>query len=240
MKICPKCNTEHEKSGTFCSRKCSNSRGPRSDDFKRVVGAKLRAPPNTACTTCSTPLRRRPSDIAASGRAFCSLACMPRAVNFGKRMVALRKQQAHPPTACARCGTTFPYFKDKVYCSVKCRTDHRYETYIADWLAGTVSGNSGETDWVPTHIRRWLFEKNNHKCCKCGWAAIHPVTGNVPLTVNHIDGDSLNNRPENLELICPNCHSLTPNYCALNKGKGREQRQIQRQQNRAEGRLYCG
>jgi hypothetical protein len=26
MKICPKCQLEHEKSGTFCSRKCANSR----------------------------------------------------------------------------------------------------------------------------------------------------------------------------------------------------------------------
>lgn len=26
MKICPKCNIEHERKGTFCSRKCANSR----------------------------------------------------------------------------------------------------------------------------------------------------------------------------------------------------------------------
>jgi len=26
MKICPKCNTEHKKPGTFCSRSCANSR----------------------------------------------------------------------------------------------------------------------------------------------------------------------------------------------------------------------
>jgi hypothetical protein len=26
MKICPKCNTEHNKPGTYCSRKCANSR----------------------------------------------------------------------------------------------------------------------------------------------------------------------------------------------------------------------
>lgn len=25
-KICPKCDTEHEKSGAYCSRKCANSR----------------------------------------------------------------------------------------------------------------------------------------------------------------------------------------------------------------------
>jgi hypothetical protein len=26
MKQCPKCNTEHEKSGLYCSRSCANSR----------------------------------------------------------------------------------------------------------------------------------------------------------------------------------------------------------------------
>jgi len=34
MKYCPKCNTKHSKHGTFCSMKCANSRGPRSNDTK--------------------------------------------------------------------------------------------------------------------------------------------------------------------------------------------------------------
>lgn len=31
MKICPKCNINHDKLGKFCSRSCANSRGPRSE-----------------------------------------------------------------------------------------------------------------------------------------------------------------------------------------------------------------
>jgi 5-methylcytosine-specific restriction endonuclease McrA len=46
----------------------------------------------------------------------------------------------------------------------------------------------------------------------------------VPLTVNHKDGDSENHRPDNLELLCPGCHSLTPNFGKLNLGRGRRQR----------------
>ncbi len=49
----------------------------------------------------------------------------------------------------------------------------------------------------------------------------NPVTGKVPLEIDHIDGDSENNKEENLRLICPNCHSLTPSFRNLNKGKGR-------------------
>jgi hypothetical protein len=41
MKNCPKCEIEHEKYGIFCSRKCANSRGPRSQQFKDLVSKKL-------------------------------------------------------------------------------------------------------------------------------------------------------------------------------------------------------
>lgn len=72
------------------------------------------------------------------------------------------------------------------------------------------------------HIRRYIFEKYGACCCKCGWAKKNPVTNLVPLEVNHIDGNHRNNREGNLELLCPNCHSLTPTYKVLNKGFGRK------------------
>lgn len=44
------------------------------------------------------------------------------------------------------------------------------------------------------------------------------------MQIDHIDGDYKNCRPENLRILCPNCHSLTPTFGALNKGKGRKLR----------------
>jgi hypothetical protein len=35
MKTCPKCQTPHDKIGTFCSRACSNSRGPTKNETKK-------------------------------------------------------------------------------------------------------------------------------------------------------------------------------------------------------------
>lgn len=58
----------------------------------------------------------------------------------------------------------------------------------------------------------------------CGWNEVHTITGKVPIQMEHIDGNSTNNRLENLKLLCPNCHSLTPTYGALNKGSGRKNR----------------
>ena len=66
-----------------------------------------------------------------------------------------------------------------------------------------------------------LLEKYDEKCSLCGWRQKHPVTGTVPLEVDHLNGDSDNNSEENLRLLCPNCHSLSPNFRNLNKGKGR-------------------
>lgn len=47
MKSCPKCGVEFDPYSIhgekkFCSRKCANSRGPRSDEFKKSVSKKLK------------------------------------------------------------------------------------------------------------------------------------------------------------------------------------------------------
>lgn len=69
-----------------------------------------------------------------------------------------------------------------------------------------------------------MFEKYNAKCCRCGWSEVNQYTGNIPLEIEHIDGNYLNNNEENLILLCPNCHSLTSTYKGANKGHGRKDR----------------
>lgn len=58
-----------------------------------------------------------------------------------------------------------------------------------------------------------IIALRGNKCERCGlseWQGERLV-----LEVHHIDGNRLNNTLENLQLLCPNCHSLTDNY----KGK---------------------
>jgi hypothetical protein len=42
----------------------------------------------------------------------------------------------------------------------------------------------------------------------------------IPLELDHIDGDRTNNELQNLRLLCPNCHALTPTYRGRNIGRG--------------------
>ena len=69
-----------------------------------------------------------------------------------------------------------------------------------------------------------LTRKSKKRSFKCHALVAAAFLGPRPegLQVNHIDGNYKNNREENLELLCPNCHSLTPNYRSLNRGKGRK------------------
>lgn len=41
----------------------------------------------------------------------------------------------------------------------------------------------------------------------------------IPLQVHHINGNTTDNRLENLQYLCPNCHSQTDNFCGKNTNK---------------------
>jgi len=61
-----------------------------------------------------------------------------------------------------------------------------------------------------SNLKPNLIKFRGHKCEDCGlseWKG-----GNIPLELHHIDGNRSNNEVNNLQLLCCNCHALTPNY----------------------------
>lgn len=106
------------------------------------------------------------------------------------------------------------------FCSNQCRSDHNRMEKVQLWLEGKHDGMRGKTATVKW-IKWYLINENGEKCMKCGWGERNSHTGNIPIELEHIDGDFTNNHIDNLTLLCPNCHSLTSTYKGANKKKGR-------------------
>ena len=58
--------------------------------------------------------------------------------------------------------------------------------------------------------RRKLLEECDNLCSKCN---VNEWQGEkLTLEIDHIDGNNKNHKKENLRMLCPNCHSLTPTF----------------------------
>ena len=130
-----------------------------------------------------------------------------------------RPTKAPPPMkpktyTCKSCGeeSKWSHQKMNVYCSTRCAGDGKLQESIERFKRGELTGR--------ITIRKVLATLRGYNCEVCN---ISEWNGKeIVLNVDHIDGRSDDNSPENLRLICANCHSQTPSYCGRNVGQGRE------------------
>ena len=166
------------------------------------------------CKSCQSPLPYKEHNI----RQFCSHIC---AATFNNKNRKTRKKNKN----CLFCGISLRGKKGLNYCCQDHQHKYLYQETIKKWKNNKLSGLIGKKYiLLAKFIRKYLFEKYNNKCSntECGWGKMNVFTKKIPLQVHHKDGDFRNNKEENLELFCPNCHSLTSNYGSRNKGNGRK------------------
>lgn len=162
------------------------------------VAREKHAQNSPACRQCGAPI-----DYEHRANKFCNSVCSGIFNNTGEKA---KRKLTH---VCRTCDT--PIYASAVFCST-CIDGGRYVMHPP---------NIDEFKTDRTR-RKALIYLHGHSC----WVCLSSVWQGqpIPLELDHIDGNSENNAEENLRLICPNCHALTPTYKNKNKGSGRHAR----------------
>jgi hypothetical protein len=121
---------------------------------------------------------------------------------------------------CLHCGSEnkWGHSKTNKFCGPLCQSEYKWIHETKPRIErGECTHNSGVV------LKKYLIEKHGEQCVECGQTSTH---NNKPLMLqlDHIDGDSDNNYPRNLRLLCPNCHSQTENFGS--KGKGSRYKKV--------------
>lgn len=195
-----------ECNNTFKSRSKGGGRYKKycsSDCFRKAKPKKVKV----VCQreTCDVEF----TDYESSKRKYCSRSC---SVSVNNKITKVKVSN------CTRCsGEIHP---SRIYCDPcwSTRSSWVIEDYVSAWKSGDTSKVCGKSGELTSTAKRRLIEMSEFKCSRCGWSEINPILGRPILTIDHIDGNWLNNSYENLAVLCYNCHTLTPTFGALNKG----------------------
>jgi hypothetical protein len=120
-----------------------------------------------------------------------------------------------PIVNCKNCTKEFSkhYGSTGVFCGHTCQGLFRKKETRERFKLGLISNRK--------RLKEILLEIKD-SCWECDLKEWQGVL--LPLEVDHIDGNVGHDMPDNVRLLCPNCHSITPTWKAKNKGNGRASR----------------
>lgn len=138
-------------------------------------------------------------------------------VNIGVDLKGHFYSDIMPQAICQECDKDFKFTigsSTGKYCCWDCTKAGQAKERRKRFLEGKMTSRSD--------MKNHLADMQGWKCVSCGYTEWlgHPI----PLELDHIDGDAGNNIPDNLRLLCPTCHALTPTHKAKNRGNGRGSR----------------
>lgn len=175
------------------------------------------------CQSCGGIIRVSPGACVAEAKKhkFCSHHC---AAVFNNKRFPKRKRKSED-RKCLACQGLLKHWQDG-FCCQHCHQEYRYRIFVSQWLAGTINVSVCRGMRVSGAIKRYCLERAGGKCERCGWHEVNPFTGRIPIQTHHKDGDSENNKPDNIEILCPSCHALTETFGSRNRGRGRLHRRL--------------
>jgi hypothetical protein len=208
----------------YCTLSCSAKNGAQRKNQKLWNINEYNANPRK-CKGCNADL-----PYEKKYNKFCNQSCAATFNNPFKKVIQERKNAAKSKVTkdCASCGIVMENVRyTRKYCCHRCSANHRQQV-VFDQI------EIGDKNLPPKNYKNYLISQRGNKCEDCGWDKVNTKTGNCPIELEHIDGNSGNNSIENLKLLCPNCHSLTSTYKNSNRGNGRSVRR----KRYAEGKSY--
>lgn len=122
--------------------------------------------------------------------------------------------------SCLNC--TKKIKNNRKYCSIQCQQAFIWQQKKIQFEHDGFWVGVNHESVIARIMKKYLLEKNGNKCeiCKTEqW-----MGKNVPLVIDHIDGNSNNALLENFRLVCGNCDMQLPTYKSKNNGNGRKWR----------------
>jgi hypothetical protein len=150
------------------------------------------------CDFCQEPYEADSRYLARNQGRYCDRSCS------AKGNAADRANLVEPNVSCAYCNEPFYKSPSRVSQSksglVFCCREHKDLAQRLDGIKEIHPDHYGVEFGVKYRETAAKHLDMSH-CSKCGYDR-HPEI----LEVNHIDCNRKNNRIENLEVLCPNCH----------------------------------